>query len=213
MSLTKESSAMSEFSRSVTKVRPAETKDDVENVNLLGQRLRRMRRGRQFSLEELARLSSVSRATISKIELGQVTPGTSTLSKLTEALGTSFAALISPESAGEVVILRANEQPVMRDEQTGFARRCIAPILPSRGLDWVLNELPAGQSTGAFVPHRPGVEEYIFVLSGRLKASLGENDCVLKSGDAIYFEAHVPHTFTAMGSGVCKYMLIIKNQS
>jgi len=186
--------------------------NDARRENALGARVRSLRSDRRLSLDDLARLSGVSRATISKIELGQVTPGTSTLSKLTEVLGTSFAAIISPESIGEVVVLRVGDQPVMRDDQSGLTRRCIAPILPSRGLDWVLNELPAGQSTGTFVPHRPGVEEYIFILSGRLKAQLGDSEYQLKSGDSIYFQAQISHTFTAMGSNGCKYMLIIDNQ-
>lgn len=180
---------------------------------LLGRRLRSLRHDHKLSLDGLAKMSGVSRATISKIELGQTTPGTSTLSKLTEALGTSFAMLVSPESSGEIVVLKAAEQPTMRDEESGFNRRCIAPILPSRGLDWVLNELPAGASTGTFMPHRPGVEEYLYVLSGTLQASLGEQQHVLETGDALYFEAHVPHRFTAGGRSACRYMLIINNQT
>lgn len=177
----------------------------------LGVRLRDLRRARNLSLDELASRSGVSRATISKVELAQTSPGTATLSKLTEALGTSFAAIMSPQSAGEVVILRQADQPLMQDGETGFARRCIAPILPSRGLDWVLNALPEGQSTGTFMPHRPGVEEYIFVLSGRLEARLGDDTHTLEAGDALYFQAQIPHTFKAIGGGGCQYMLIINN--
>ena len=40
--------------------------------------------------------------------------------------------------------------------------------MPGRGIDWVLNTLPPGASTGEFVAHRRGVSEYIFVLKGRL---------------------------------------------
>ena len=177
----------------------------------LGARLRDLRRARGLSLDELAALSGVSRATISKVELAQNSPGTSTLSKLTEALGTSFAGVMSPHSTGEVVVLREADQPVMRDGETGFVRRCIAPILPSRGLDWVLNELPPGEETGSFEPHRPGVEEYIFVLSGSLVAELGGDTRRLEPGDALYFQAHVPHNFRAIGDAACRYMLIINN--
>ena len=186
---------------------PAETDN-----NLLGQRMRRLRRDRQLSLDQLAQMSGVSRATISKIELGQTSPGTSTLSKLTEVLGTSFAALVSPESSGEVVVLSAADQPIMRDDRTGFTRRCIAPILPSRGLDWVLNELPSEASTGMFMAHQSGVEEYIHVLSGQLKATLDNAEHLLTAGDSLYFQAHVPHQFTAIGAEPCRYMLIINNQ-
>lgn len=187
--------------------------DDPGNENPLGARLRALRQKRHLSLDQVAQASGVSRSTISKIELGQVVPGTAILAKLVETLGTSFAAIMSTESAGETVLLRSQDQPVMRDETTGFTRRCIAPILPSRGLDWVLNDLPPGQSTGTFVPHRIGVEEYIYVLSGRLHATLGQEDHVLEQGDALYFQAHIPHTFTAADTTACQYLLIIDNRT
>ncbi len=179
----------------------------------LGDRIRAFRKKRMLSLDALAAQSGVSRATISKIELDQVTPSTTNLSKIAEALGTSFAELMSPESAGETVILRAEDQPVMSDAKTGFARRCIAPILPSRGIDWVLNELPPGVSTGGFVPHRVGVEEYIYVLSGGLEARLGDDVHILSEGDALFFQAHKRHEFKAAGKGACRYMLIIHNRT
>lgn len=191
----------------------AGTADDPGNENPLGGRLRSLRQKRHLSLDQVAQASGVSRSTISKIELGQVVPGTAILAKLVETLGTSFAAIMSTESVGETVVLRSQDQPVLRDETTGFTRRCIAPILPSRGLDWVLNDLPPGQSTGTFVPHRIGVEEYIYVLSGRLHATLGQEDHVLEQGDALYFQAHIPHTFTADDTTPCQYFLIIDNRT
>lgn len=190
-----------------------ESANNSGNENLLGDRLRSLRQKHRMSLDQVAKISGVSRSTISKIELGQVVPGTAILAKLVETLGTSFAAIMSTESVGETVLLRSHDQPVLRDETTGFTRRCIAPILPSRGLDWVLNDLPAGQSTGTFVPHRIGVEEYIYVLSGRLHATLGQENHVLEQGDALYFQAHLAHTFTAADSMACQYLLIIDNRT
>lgn len=179
----------------------------------LGARIRAFRKKRELSLDALAALSGVSRATISKIELDQVTPSTKNLSKIAEALGSSFAELMSPEAAGELVILRSGDQPVMTDATSGFKRTCIAPILPSRGIDWVLNELPPGVSTGEFVPHRVGVEEYIYVLSGKLEACLGADVHLLSDGDALFFQAHKKHAFKAVGKRACRFMLIIHNRT
>ena len=179
----------------------------------LGRRLRERRLKRGLSLEVLASRCGLSRSGLSKIERGEVVPSTTNLSRIAEALGTSFAALMSPASEGEVVVLRAEDQPVMKDGRSGFTRRCIAPILPSRGLDWVLNHLPAGESTGVFVPHRAGVDEYIYVLSGRLEARLGRARHALEEGDALYFQAQVAHEFVATEDGACDYLLIIDNQT
>ena len=45
----------------------------------------------------------------------------------------------------------------MKDDESGFLRRCISPVLPGRGIDWVLNTLPPEAETGNFVAHRRGV--------------------------------------------------------
>ena len=189
---------------------PDTSQSEAQN---LGERLRTYRKKRELSLDALAALSGVSRASISKIELDQVAPSTKNLSKIAEALGSSFAELMSPEAAGELVILRSGDQPAMIDAKTGFKRTCIAPILPSRGIDWVMNELPPGVSTGTFVPHRIGVEEYIYVLSGKLEARLGDEVHMLCEGDALFFQAHKSHAFKAAGKGACRYMLIIHNRT
>lgn len=190
----------------------SDQREAIGSESPLGARLRDVRLGRGLSLERLAELSGVSRSAISKIERDEVAPSTSSLSKLAEALGTTFAALMSPPSRGEVVILREQDQPRMVDPKTGFERRCIAPILPSRGLDWVLNTLPVGQSTGQFVPHAAGVEEYIYVLSGELDAVLDGESHVLTAGTALFFGAHVTHEFVARGAEACQYLLIIDSK-
>lgn len=178
-----------------------------------GAAIRDLRRKRNLSLDQLAQLSGVSRSMISKVEREEATPSTTVLSRLAEALATTFAELLSPASMGEVVVLPAAKQPTMTDPETGFARRCIAPILPSRGLDWVRNTLPPGQSTGGFMPHRHGVEEYIYVLSGALRAVLGEESHVLEAGDALYFQAHISHAFENISDENCDYLLIIDSRA
>lgn len=197
----------------IDRVATEEDLNAAEQTAPLGVRLKEFRKGRGLSLEQLAEMSGVSRSAISKIERGEVTPTTSNLAKLAEALGTTFAELMSRPSRGEVVVLRAKDQPCMVDDKTGFQRRCIAPILPSRGLDWVLNTLPKGQSTGQFVPHSVGVEEYIYVLSGELDALLDRQSHPLSAGDALFFRAHIPHEFIARGPGPCQYLLIIDSKS
>lgn len=177
-----------------------------------GAAIREIRTARGLSLDQLASRSGVSRSMISKVERAEATPSTTVLSRLAEALSVTFAELLSPASVGEVVLLPQDRQPTMTDPGTGFVRRCIAPILPSRGLDWVHNTLPPGASTGEFTPHRAGVEEYIYVLSGELEAQLGEKTFRLRAQDALFFEAHVAHRFTNVSKSECVYLLIIDSR-
>lgn len=53
----------------------------------MGNRLREIRQERGMSLEDLARLSGVSKSTISRIELGESEPTQSVMCKICKALG------------------------------------------------------------------------------------------------------------------------------
>jgi transcriptional regulator with XRE-family HTH domain len=176
---------------------------------VLADEIRHFRKKSQFSLERLAEISGVSRSMISKIERCETVPSTVILSKLAEALGVTFSQLMAPAVDREIIHIPAAKQPVLRDDESGFLRRCISPVLPGRGVDWVLNTLPVNTGTGRFVAHRRGVEEYIYVLRGRLRAEIGDEQVQLGEGDSLYFQADVAHAFSNVGKGECQYFLII----
>ena len=183
--------------------------DRAEHLAALAEALRMRRRVQGLAIEQLAELSGVSRSMISKIERAEAVPSTSVLSKLAEALGVTFSQLLMEREEQDVVVLPQRLQPVLRDQTSGFTRRCISPILPGRGIDWVLNTLPAGSSTGEFTGHRRGTDEYIYVLIGTLEARLGDLVQRLTAGDAIYFQASRPHEFRNVGKQDCEYFLVI----
>lgn len=180
-----------------------------EQLEALAAELRHQRRRQGLSLEQLASLSGVSRSMISKVERGEAVPSTVVLSRLAEALGVTFAKLMLPAAEREIVVIPAAVQPVLRDQASGFQRRCLSPVLPGRGIDWVLNTLPPGGATGEFTAHRRGVEEYIYVLRGRLRATIGERSLTLAEGDSLYFEADLPHAFLNPDDAACEYFLVI----
>lgn len=193
-----------------TTVRPGEDDSQARSqIAVLAEELRRRRRERNLSLEALAGLSGVSRSMISKVERAEAVPSTTVLSRLAEALGVTFSRLMAPATEREVLLIPKDRQPVLRDEASGFLRRCLSPVLPGRGIDWVLNTLPPGAGTGEFVAHRRGVSEYIYVLKGRLRAVVGERAIVVAEGDSLYFEADAGHAFTNIGPGTCEYFLVI----
>ena len=53
-----------------------------------------------------------------------------------------------------------------------------------------------------------GIEEYVLVEKGRLKAILGGEEYLLEKGDALYFEADIAHRFDNAGEGECSYYLV-----
>src|ERR671917_1564597 len=178
----------------------------------LGGRVRALRRGRGLTLEELAGLSGVSRAMISKLERGEKNPTLVVAAKLAEGLGVTLSQLAGMEERREVVVVPRERRMVMRDPETGFERQLLSPNFVGRGVELIWNEIPEGSTSGEFPPHRRGVEEHIVVERGSLRATVGSEEYLLGEGDALYFEADVTHRFDNAGEGESSYYLVISSR-
>src|SRR3712207_1363084 len=178
----------------------------------LGGRVRELRRARGLTLEELAELSGVSRAMISKLERGEKNPTLVVAAKLAEGLEVSLSQLVGVEERREVVVVPREQRMVMRDPGTGFERQLLSPSFGGRGIEFLRNVVPGGSSSGEFPPHRRGAEEYVVVECGRLRAIIGGDDYLLDEGDALYFEADVPHRFDSVEERECSYYLVIDSK-
>ena len=185
------------------------TEGQKDSLAVLSDALRERRKELRLSIEQLALLSGVSKSAISKIERGEVAPSTPVLAKLAEALTTSIAELLAHQDEQDVVMMRSKSQPVIRDDETGLVRRILTPILPGRGIDWVLTTIPTGTKTDFFPAHRRGTEEYVYVQQGSLIVLLGTERYRLEAGDSIFFKAAQGHAFQNDGDVDCLYFLII----
>jgi transcriptional regulator with XRE-family HTH domain len=177
----------------------------------LGVRVKDLRKERGLTLEELARVSGVSRAMISKLERGEKNPTLVIAARLAEGLGVSLSRLAGVEERREVVVGPREGRTVLRDPETGFERQSLSPTFPGRGVEFFRNVVPEASTSGDFPPHRKGVEEHIVVESGELEATLNGEKYLLREGDALYFAADVPHRFDNVGRGECAYYLVISS--
>src|SRR5271156_6491942 len=95
---------------------------DAADLRLAG-RLRELRRARRWSLDELAALSGVSRASLSRIENGEVSPTASVRGRLAGAHGTTVSRLLADiEGDAPAFVARADQREWV-DPATGFRRR------------------------------------------------------------------------------------------
>jgi transcriptional regulator with XRE-family HTH domain len=187
-------------------VASAEASSDLTPV--VGSNLRRLRIKRGLSLERLSRASSVSRAMLGQIELGQSTPTINVLWKIARALGVPFSALITNRAAGRTTVMPIARAKVLTSHDGTFSSRALFPFDEPRTVEFYELKL-AARGLEQADPHPPGTVENLVVTAGALVVTVGGEEHALTTGDSILFEADVPHQYKNPGDVECVMYLVM----
>jgi transcriptional regulator with XRE-family HTH domain len=194
-------------------VKPVREPDgDLDLAPVVGTNLRRLRSRRGLSLEKLSQKSGVSRAMLSQIELGQSAPTINVLWKISRALDVTFATLIQAREAGGTTVLKKSRAKVLTNQESTFSSRALFPFDGPRRAEFYELRL-APRATEEAEPHAPGTVENLVVVDGRLEIMVDREGHAeshrLEAGDAILFEADVPHAYTNLGGKDCVMYLVM----
>jgi transcriptional regulator with XRE-family HTH domain len=172
--------------------------DESDLTPAVSANLRRLRAKRGLSLESLARVSGVSRAMLGQIELGQSTPTINVLWKIARALNVPFSALIAERVTSPVKVLSASQAKILASRDGTFTSRALFPFDEPRRVEFYELRL-GGHTVEEAEPHPPGTVENLVVTSGALEVIVGGARHPLAAGDAIQFQADVPHEYRNPG--------------
>lgn len=164
----------------------------------VAENLKRFRAERGLSLERLSKMSGVSRAMLNQVELGQSTPTINVLWKISRALGVPFSALITHAASPASTVLLAARSRVLRSHDGGFSSRALFPADRPRSVEFYELRLTPGATENADA-HAPGTSENLVVADGAVEITVGGETRALGTGDAIVFEADVPHSYKNPG--------------
>ena len=188
-------------------VAPSDDTGALELGRRVADNLREQRRVSNLSLDELAKLSGVSRAALSQIETCKTNPSLSVLWKVAVGLKIPFAELIG-ESKESVSLLRRNEAQVLKSVDGKMESRPLARSGAGPGVE-VYELRLAGHGAHESEPHAPGTRELITVLHGNLKMSVGEETYLLAVGDSLVFPADQHHVYENPGGSEARYHNVI----
>ena len=160
------------------------------------QRLRQLRTQRGLTLEDVATRSSIDVSTLSRLEAGKRRLALDHLPRLAAALSVSTDELLRAPEA---------EDPRIRGASHTHNDVTYWPLTrhgPAGGLHAYKIRIDARRRTPpAELPVHEG-QDWMYVLSGRLRLILGEKDFVIKSGEAVEFSTWTPHWFGVIDEAV-----------
>ncbi|MFE9131316.1 helix-turn-helix domain-containing protein [Streptomyces sp. NPDC007148] len=166
-----------------------------EDLNAVAPQLRALRRRASLTLEAAARAAGLSPAHLSRLETGQRQPSLPMLLALARIYGTTVSELLGETVADQEAVVRA---PDMEPTRAGGWTYWQAGA-PGRGMQALRVHVPHG-AQGDIVRVHPG-EEWLYVLSGRLRLRLGDTTHVLATGDSAHFDSLTPHRIAAADHG------------
>ncbi len=170
--------------------------DDSGVEKLIGARIGERRARLGMTLEQVAAQTGFSKGYLSKIENSRKVPPIGSLARIAVALQTDISELLHAPSAapdrGFSVVRAGDRQPVVRGGTAfGYDYVSLADTHRDKKMEPFLFTFPSQVDKYVFFEHDG--EEFMFVLSGRVEWQAGSHKLVLEPGDAIYFDARLPH--------------------
>lgn len=182
----------------------------VDLKEAIADNFRRIRGEKNLSLDEVSKLTGVSKSMLGQLERGEVNPTITTVWKIAGGLKISFTALVSrPESDVEVV--RAKDLQSFTDNGT-VRTSPVFPFDEKRGFEMYLFEILPGGTRRA-EKHLQKSQEFVMVFEGVLLIHVGGAAYTLEKGDSIRFCADVPHTYWNSGGSLMRACMVISYES
>jgi transcriptional regulator with XRE-family HTH domain len=170
---------------------------DAETTALaiaIGARVKGERRARQWTLDRLAEVAGVSRRAVVNVEQGAANPSVGTLLRISDALGVGLPALVQPPAPRPVKVTRSGEGALLWTGEGGGRGVLVVGTDPPEVVelwDWTLEPDDRHESDA----HTPGTKELLQVQQGQVSITVGDQEIVLKAGDAIGFPGDIAHSY------------------
>jgi len=177
----------------------------------ISKKIKKKRIEKDFTVQELANRSGVTKGMISQIENGRSIPSLPVLFKIISSLDMAvndFFADMTKAIDNEPIIIRKSQdyEDFQKEEAVGFfyKRIFVQDVLGST-VDFVLLTLEPGAT-------RPMVQtaalEFKYILSGSVSYNINGNLYDLQAGDSIFFNGMMPHVPQTLGT-LPSVMLIV----
>jgi transcriptional regulator with XRE-family HTH domain len=182
----------------------------VTENGAVGERVKALRRSMGLSLRELSELSGVSAPMLSQVERGDTSPTLTVAGRIASGLDLTLSQLLRLDEAEHVVVVPKGSGRAR--SRGGHSLEELTPALPGQRADVSRHTLEPGASTGgpADPPmHEAGARETALVLGGTLTLVVDGEDHTLQAGDAVTFDADLPHHFENRDASSCEFVAVV----
>jgi transcriptional regulator with XRE-family HTH domain len=164
----------------------------------VGTRLKRLRTQRGLTLTGVSTSTGISKSTLSRLETGQRRPTLELLLVLSHVYRVPLDDLVGAPEEGD---------PRLRLKPGRVKGRTVIPLTrQTDGMQAWKIIIPTSNATPE--PRAHDGDEWIYVLSGRMRFVLGDQDLTLGPGEVAAFDTRVPHWFGSAGDAPAEILSI-----
>lgn len=169
-----------------------------------------MRKDKGLTLVEVAEKTGVAQATLSRIETGTMIGTVESHEKIAEILGIGLADLYSgiDRRYEQITHLKREEGRKVTHHGKNVQTEILTSESSKKKITPLLVTLQ-GEASTAVEQNERGVEKFLYLLEGEIKAKVDREEYSLKSGETLYFDASLPHQLINEKSKPARVLLAV----
>jgi transcriptional regulator with XRE-family HTH domain len=175
----------------------------------IGARVKQERKGRGWTLDQLAVAAGVSRRMVVNVEQGSANPSVGTLLRLSDALGVGLPALVEPATPPQVAkVTRHGKGAVLWKGERGGKGVLVTGTQPPDVVelwDWTLVQGERHESEA----HIAGTQELLHVQEGAITVEVDGQTHQLGTGDALTFVGDTVHAYANPNNEPARFTLTV----
>jgi transcriptional regulator with XRE-family HTH domain len=178
----------------------------------IGEKLRALRLKKKMGLVELGKHSGLSPALLSKIERGRLVPTLPTLMRVALVFSVGLEHFFTePSARPTLAVVRRGDRQRFPERQGEKQPGYFFESLDFPAVERLMNayyvefeSIPKGRERR----HRHTGAEFLYVVTGRLAITVGDDEHELAAGDSMYFDPAVPHAYRRVGTRSCSAIVV-----
>ena len=190
---------------------PPEAAEALIEAKRIGERIKFLRQRKHMGLVELGKYTGLSASFLSQLETGRVVPTLRNLARIAMVFSRDLSYFFEPERPELFRIQRAAERQKL--PQTGAADpdyffESLGQVPTEQAITPYVAEFLPGNGRRVPTAHQHAGAEFLYMLSGHLRLMHEGRTDVLETGDAVYFDASVKHSYERIGEEPCRALIL-----
>ncbi len=180
-----------------------------DQMKQIAQRIKTLREVSDYTVEDVANFTGLTAEDYEAYESGIVDIPISLLLKLSQFYNVDTTTILTGDSPRlNVCAVTRKDKGVTINRAKHYFYKNLAYNFTNRRIEPLLVTVVPGANADMSTNSHEG-HEFNYVLEGRLRLKVGDQETILEPGDSAYYASRNPHAMQAVGDVTCKFLAMV----